>query len=84
MGKVSEHLHSLIEKQLRDHGIVVWYDPDGHYSRFCETISIPEATIVQWEDSFFRLRHELDGFLELIDDVGRPHPECHVPPKLLV
>jgi hypothetical protein len=84
MGKVSEHLQSIIERQLKDHGIVVWYDPDGAYSRFCETLSLPEAEIVPWEDSFFRLRHALEGFLEFVDEEGRLHPDCHVPPKLLV
>lgn len=49
MGKVSEHPPSLIEKQLRDHGIVVWYEPNRHYGRCCETLSIPEARVIMDE-----------------------------------
>ena len=32
MGKVTEHLVSLITKQVEDKGIVVWYDPEKAYS----------------------------------------------------
>jgi len=84
MGKVSEHLRGLIEKQVKDHGIVVWYDPEGVYRNFCETLAIPEADIFRWKDSFFRLRHELEGFLEFVEEEGQPDPLSHVPPKVLV
>jgi hypothetical protein len=84
MGKISEHLYGLLQKLLKDCGIVVWYDPDGVYGRFMETLSMPDTRIFQWKDSFFRLRYEVDDFLEFIDEQGRPDPESHVPPTLLV
>ncbi len=84
MGKVSEHLRNLIEKQVKDCGIVVWYDAEGDYRRFIETLSIPGADIFRWKDSFFRLRQELDPLLEFVGEDGRPDPSCHVPPKVLV
>jgi len=31
-GIVTEHLISLIAKQVNDNGLVVWYDPDGAYA----------------------------------------------------
>ena len=31
MGKVTEELVALITKQIQDHGIVVWYDPERVY-----------------------------------------------------
>jgi hypothetical protein len=30
-GFVTEHRVSLIAKQVEDHGLVVWYDPEGQY-----------------------------------------------------
>jgi len=29
IGIVTEHLISLVIKQVNDNGLVVWYDPDG-------------------------------------------------------
>lgn len=84
MGKVSEHLYDLLQKQLKDYGIVVWYDPDEAYGTFMETLAIANAKIFRWKDSFFRLRHEVDDFLEFVDEQGRPNPESHVPPTLVV
>lgn len=31
-GIVTEHLISLIAKQVNDNGLVVWYDPDGAFA----------------------------------------------------
>ena len=84
MGKVSDHLRQLIEKQIKELGIVVWYDPDGSYRAFCDNMCVPKTKIFRWKDSFFRLRHEVDAFLEFIDEQGQPDPEGHVPAKLLV
>lgn len=74
MGKATEHLRSLIKKQLKNHGIVVCYDPEGVYGEFSESLSIPDTTVLRWKDSFFRLRRELDAFLEFIGEDGRPDP----------
>ena len=37
-GVVTEHLISLIAKQVEDHGLVVWYDPEQAYSAVVEQI----------------------------------------------
>ncbi len=84
MGRISDHLQQLIEKQIKEYGIVVWYDPEGVYGAFCDKLSVPEASIFRWRDSFFRLRHEVDAFLEFIDEQGQPDPEGHVPAKILI
>ena len=31
MGKITEELITLLAKQIQDHGIVVWYDPEQAY-----------------------------------------------------
>jgi hypothetical protein len=41
-GIVTEHLISLIAKQVNDNGLVVWCDPDGEYGFFKFEIRIPK------------------------------------------
>ncbi len=63
MGKVTEHLLNLITKQVEDKGIVVWYDPENDYTKIIEKLSIPDTTILRYEDSFFGLRAQIEPFL---------------------
>ena len=84
MPKVSDELVSLIKKQLEEHGIVVWYDPEGHYTRLIERLSIPETTILKYDGSFFELRYKMEPFLEFVDEEGNVSDNPDIPPKLLV
>lgn len=59
MGKVSDYLKKLILRQVADHGIVVWYDPQKAYSSFIRGLDLPETSILTYKDGFFRLREEL-------------------------
>jgi hypothetical protein len=84
MGKISEYIAGLVAKQVKDNGIVVWYDPDQVYTGVIDKLTIPATTVLQYEDSFFGLRAQIEPFLEFIDEDGRPRPECEVPPRLVV
>ncbi|MCK4486789.1 MAG: hypothetical protein KAU38_08525, partial [Desulfobacterales bacterium] len=84
MGKVTDHLLSLIAKQVEDKGIVVWYDPEKAYTNVIQKLTIPDTTVLSFEDSFLRLREQIEPFLEFVDDTGKPKPDCGVPPKLIV
>ena len=84
MGKVTDHLLSLIAKQVEDKGIVVWYDPERAYTKVIEKLAVPETTVLSFEDSFFRLRERIEPLLEFVDDSGKPKPDCGVPPRLIV
>ncbi|GAG38513.1 unnamed protein product, partial [marine sediment metagenome] len=84
MGKVTEYLINLITKQVENNGIVVWYDPEKTYTGVIETLSIPDTTILRYEDSFFSLRAQIEPFLEFIGENGKPKNECEVPPRLIV
>ena len=84
MGKVTEHLINLITKQVQDKGIVVWYEPEKAYTGIIEKVSIPDTTVFRYEDSFFTLRAQIETFLEIIDENGKPRPECEVPSRLIV
>ena len=33
-GIVTKRLYDLIAKQVDNHALVVWYDPEGHYRSF--------------------------------------------------
>jgi hypothetical protein len=84
MGKVTDHLLTLIAKQVDDKGIVVWYDPEKAYTKIIEKLSVPETTVLSFEDSFFRLREQIEPFLEFVDDSEKPKHDCTVPPRLIV
>jgi hypothetical protein len=64
MGVVKEHLTSLLTRQLNDHGVIVWFDADRHYAQFVESLSLPNADVVRFTNSFFQLRREIERFLE--------------------
>ncbi len=64
MGIVSDYLRDLIARQVDEKGVVVWYDPEGHYQAFAQTLEMPDTTIVRYEGSFFALRQQVDALLE--------------------
>lgn len=63
MGLVSQHVVSLIDRQVQEHGVVVWYDPERAYSGLAANLSLPETTVSRYDGSFFRLRHEIDHLM---------------------
>ena len=58
LGIVIEHLRSLVAEQVEDHGLVVWYNPEGHYRDIAKDLDLPDTTIARYNDSFFALRHQ--------------------------
>ena len=77
-GIVTEHLISLIAKQVDDNGLVVWYDPDGAYSEVVEGLELPDTTVLRYEGSFVRLRWEIDQ-RRLMDGEEPPRLVVYVP-----
>jgi len=75
VGPVSRLLLERIAEQVERHGIVVWYDPEGHYRELAEHLDreLPDTTVALYRGSFFELRHEIDPLLEGED-----------PPRLVV
>jgi hypothetical protein len=84
MGKVTEELVALITKQVQDHGLVVWYDPEPAYGDVVDQLSLPETTVLRYQGSFFALRHLLEPFLEFVDDAGTFHVNVETPPRVLI
>ncbi len=64
MGIVSDYLRDLIARQLSEKGIIVWFDPEGHYREFAQTLAMPNTTIARYEGSFFSLRYQVDALME--------------------
>jgi len=75
-GIVTDHLRLLLDKQVEDHRLVVWYDPEGHYRQVAASLSIPRAAVARFDGSFFSLRHEIDP---LLNDTQPPRLVVYVP-----
>ena len=84
MGKVTDELLNLIEKQIQEHGIVVWYDPDKHYTRLIDALELSDTKILKYDGSFFKLRYEIEPYLEFVDENGNICANPEIQPKLLV
>lgn len=63
MGIVTDHLISAVAKQVNDHCLVVWYDPEKHYTDIARDLSLPSATVARYEGSFFALRRRIDHLM---------------------
>ncbi|HUY31317.1 MAG TPA: PglZ domain-containing protein [Pirellulales bacterium] len=75
-GVVTQHLVSLIARQVDDHGLVVWYDAERHYQDVAAGLTIPETAIARYDGSFFALRREID---HLLNGLGPPRLVVYVP-----
>ena len=73
MGVITDYLRSVIEKQLDQHGVVVWYDPERYYAGVVDALADSETTLARYEGSFYALRYEIDSLLEGLE-----------PPRLLI
>ncbi|MBD0371450.1 MAG: PglZ domain-containing protein [Pyrinomonadaceae bacterium] len=63
MGSVTDYLISLIEKQVNDYCLVVWFDPEKQYKDVAQALNIPETKIAHYDGSFFALRHEIEPYI---------------------
>lgn len=63
MGIVTDYLANLIARQVDESGLVIWYDPDGHYQTFAQNLVLPRTTVACYPGSFFALRHQVEPFI---------------------
>jgi hypothetical protein len=73
---VTWFLKNLVQKQVDDHRLVVWYDPERVYAAASERLDLPDTTIARYAGSFFALRREIDG---LLTDLQPPRLVVYVP-----
>lgn len=84
LGRVSGAVLEMLERQVRNHGIVVWYDRQKSYPALVGGLQIPGVTLLCFRDSFFRLREELEPFLEFVDESGGVSPAGELPPSVVL
>ncbi|NQT68694.1 MAG: PglZ domain-containing protein [Desulfobacteraceae bacterium] len=84
MTKLSDKIRNMIARQVKNRGIVVWYDPEKAYAGLVQDLDFPETTVLQYADSFFRLRHELEPHLEFVTAEAKPKDGCGVAPNVIV
>ena len=75
-GVVTKHLFELITKQVEDHRLVVWYDPECAYTDATASLDLPDTTIARYDGSFLQLRKEID---HLLNDEEPPRLVVYVP-----
>jgi len=69
LGPVAERIATLVADQVRDRGVVVWYDPNRAYVSVVKALDddlvpLPEGTHVTcWDGSYLALRRSVDGML---------------------
>jgi hypothetical protein len=76
MGRISAYLRSLIERQVNERKLVVWFDPGGYYQTFAATLTLPQMTIARYDGSFFALRYAVSS---LLDGAEPPRLVVYVP-----
>jgi len=58
MGVIVDELRRLLERQLDEHRIVLWFDAERHYEAALGQLGLTGATLLRYADGFYRLRHE--------------------------
>lgn len=84
MAKLSDRIRKMIARQVKDRGIVVWYDPEQAYIGLVQKLTLSETTVLPYVDSFFRLRHELEPHLEFVTSMAKAKDGCGVAPNVVV
>src|SRR5712692_10184243 len=64
LGPVSIATKELVCKQVADYGLVVWFDPEGHYSELLESLAQDGVTVATYTGSFLQLRREIEPLLQ--------------------
>lgn len=81
LGKVSGRLLDTIRRQINQNGIVVWYDPQGHYNGFLDSLpaeELPGIPVERYDGSFFALRSKIEL---LLSSEERPRLLIYIPLK---
>lgn len=63
MSKIAEYFTKIISRHLNNYGIIVWYDPENLYAELLDRIQIPEVPIFKYQDSFLKLRQQIEPYL---------------------
>jgi len=70
-GKVTAVLAGILRRAVEDRGIVVWYDPEGAYRNSLSVLAVEGAELLVADEGFFRLRQQMNPFLNSSTERGR-------------
>lgn len=73
MGAIADAIEKLIVENVREHGLVLWFDLEQFYKGIIQDIEVGQDQLLVFDGSFYKLRLEAEPFLRYLD-----------PPKLLV
>lgn len=75
MGIVTDVLINKIKAQINAHHIVLWFDPEHHYGKVAESLSIPGTNVINFnpKQGLLSLRRELEPLWSQVE-----------PPQLVV
>lgn len=76
MGIVSEYVRSLVARQVNNHGLVIWYDPETHYGDLIAMLPQSDTTVAVYGGSYFALRQSIDS---VMDKENPPRLVVYVP-----
>src|SRR5262249_36980546 len=62
-GKVTEALVARIRRQVDEHQLLLWLDPDRHYGDIPALLAEDRVPVATYRNSVFELRHSIDGVL---------------------
>src|SRR5712692_8754484 len=62
-GLVSRAVAELIAKQVQDRSLVVWFDPERHYTDVAQSLALDRTTVIAFDGSFLQLRRKIAPWL---------------------
>src|SRR5262249_6631243 len=62
-GKVTEALVTRIRRQVDEHQLLLWLDPDRHYADIPALLAEDGIPVATYQDSVFELRHGIEAVL---------------------
>lgn len=85
-GKVTGALSEKLCRAVEDRGIAVWYDPKGEYRESLSVLDLKGFPLLEAESDkdLFRLRKELEPFLEFVTDDGTLKDDPSLPSPVIV
>src|SRR5438445_10398433 len=72
MGVILDELRQVLERQIREHGIVTWFDPEGHYRSVLDQLQIDGCRVIPFSGSYYEIRAQAEPLIR-----------GSAPPKLL-
>ncbi len=62
MGLIKNQLKNLIKRQLKEYGIVIWYDPKGIYKEIVGQSDFIDVPVIKYEGSYYEIRFKTEGY----------------------